>query len=63
MTKEEMINSGEMFLEANKDASDSSAYKFVDTVVKLIKQEPSEDAVSKKVICDALRIYIQDERR
>lgn len=47
MTREGLINFGEMFLEVNKDSKNSSTYEFVEAAVKLFKQEFREDAVSR----------------
>ncbi len=40
MTREEMINFGEMFLEVSKDSKNSSTYEFIDKALKLLKQDP-----------------------
>lgn len=45
MTREELINFGEMFLEVNKDLKrNSGTYEFIDAAVKLFKQAPCEMA-------------------
>lgn len=39
MTKEELINFGEMFLEVNEDSRNSNIYEFIEKALKLLKQE------------------------
>ena len=47
MTREEAINFGEMFLEVNNDSKNSSTYEFISMALKLFKQEPCEDCISR----------------
>lgn len=48
MTREKLIDFGEMFLEVNTDSKNSNTYQFIDAAVKLFKQEPCEDAISRQ---------------
>lgn len=48
MTREELINFGKMFLEVNKDSKNSNTYEFIEKALGLLKQEPSEDAISRQ---------------
>ena len=58
MTKEGMINFGEMFLDVNKDSPNSNTYKFVEKALELLKQEPCEDCVDRK---QAIRLAEQGQ--
>ena len=54
MTREEMINLGEMFLEANPASKSTETYKFVEKALELAKQEPCDDCWSKKEVVDII---------
>jgi hypothetical protein len=41
MTREGLINYGEMFLEVNNDSKNSNTYEFIEEALKLFKQEES----------------------
>lgn len=41
MTREELINFGEMYLEVNNDSKNSNTYEFIEEALKLFKQEES----------------------
>lgn len=41
MTREGLINYGEMFLEVNGDSKNSNTYEFIEEALKLFKQEES----------------------
>ena len=49
MTREEAINFGEMFLKVNNDSKNSNTYEFIETAVKLFKQEPILDKIRAEV--------------
>ena len=53
MTREEMVNYGEFFLEMNKNSKNSRTYEFIDKALKLLKQE---------VILDKIRVEIESQR-
>lgn len=40
MTREELINFGEMFLEVNKDSKNSNTYEFIEKSLEVLKREP-----------------------
>ena len=50
MTREEMINFGEMFLEVNEDSKNSNIYEFIEKALELLKQQPSDDCVSRQAV-------------
>lgn len=54
MTREELIDFGEMFLEVNKDSKNSRTYEFIDTAVKVFKQEFCENTISRQAALDCL---------
>lgn len=54
MTREELIDFGETFLEVNKDSKNSRTYEFIDTAVKVFKQELCEDTISRQAALDCL---------
>jgi hypothetical protein len=41
MTREGLINYGEMFLEVNNDSKNSNTYEFIEEALKLFKHEES----------------------
>lgn len=50
MTREELINFGEMFLEVNRDSKNSNTYEFIKKSIELLKQEPCGDCVNRKSV-------------
>lgn len=61
MTREELINFGEMFLEVNGDSKNSNTYQFINEAIKLFKQGPCEDCISRKALYNALYEHFHDE--
>lgn len=59
MTREEMINFGEMFLEVNEDSKNSNIYEFIEKALGLLKQEPCEDCVSRQEIDQNIYDYAE----
>lgn len=57
MTREELINFGEMFLEVNVDSPNSNTYQFVSAALKLLKHENCEDAVSRQSVKNRMIKY------
>lgn len=49
MTREELINFGEMFLEVNKDSKNSSTYEFIDMAIKALKQKSTLDKIRAEI--------------
>lgn len=60
MTREEAINFGKMFLEVNEDSKNSSTYEFIDMALKLFKQEPCEDCISRAQAINELQKICDD---
>ena len=54
MTREELINFGEMYLDVNNDSKNSNTYEFIEEAVKLFKQEPCEKAVNEGAVKNVL---------
>lgn len=50
MSREELINFGEMYLEVNEDSKNTNTYEFVEEALKLFKQESCEKAVSVQAV-------------
>jgi len=62
MTREEAINFGEMFLEVNKDSKNSGTYEFIKKALKLLKQEPCEDCISRQAVLSKIKeVYFSEE--
>lgn len=49
MTREGLINYGEMFLEVNNDSKNSNTYEFIEEALKLFKQESVLDKIKSEV--------------
>lgn len=52
MTTEKAIEFGKIFLKSIEDEKGSATYEFVETAVKMMEQEPCEDAISRKALFD-----------
>ncbi len=61
MTRKGLINFGEMFLEVNGNSKNSNTYQFINEAIKLFKQDPCEDCISRKVLYNALYEHFHDE--
>lgn len=57
MRREELIFFGETFLKANKDSKNTDIYEFVDEALKLLKQEPCKDCISREEIISKISEY------
>lgn len=49
-----------MFLEVNEDSKNSSTYEFIDMALKLFKQEPCEDCISRAQAINELQKICDD---
>ena len=49
MTREEAIEFGNMWLELNEDAKDSSTYTFFQMAIKALEQEPILDKIRAEI--------------
>ena len=52
MTLEKAIEFGKIFLKSIENEKGSAIYEFVETAVKMMEQEPCEDAISRKALFD-----------
>ena len=59
MTREGLINYGEMFLEVNNDSKNSNTYEFIEEALKLFKQ----DAVLDKIKAEIKEWYWQADKQ
>lgn len=56
MTREELIEFGEIWLRMNdRDSTRSNIYEFVYKTLKLLKQDTCEDCVSRKAVLDKIK--------
>ena len=60
MTREELINYGEMYLEVNGDSKNSNTYEFIEEALKLFKQEES---VLDKIKAEIKEWYWQADKQ
>lgn len=60
MTREGLINYGEMFLEVNNDSKNSNTYEFIEEAPKLFKQE---DSVLDKIKAEIKEWYWQADKQ
>lgn len=60
MTREGLINYGEMFLEVNNDSKNSNTYEFIEEALKLFKQEES---VLDKIKAEIKEWYWQADKQ
>jgi hypothetical protein len=52
MTTEKAIEFGKIFLKTIADEKGSATYEFVETAIKIMEQEPCDDAISRKALFD-----------
>lgn len=60
MTREELINYGEMFLEVNHDSKNSNTYEFIEEALKLFKQD---DSTLDKIKAEIKEWYWQADKQ
>jgi hypothetical protein len=60
MTREGLINYGEMFLEVNSDSKNSNTYEFIEEALKLFKHEES---VLDKIKAEIKEWYWQADKQ
>ena len=49
MTREGLINFGEMFLKVNNDSKNSNTYEFIEEALKLFKQDSVLDKIKAEI--------------
>ena len=60
MTLEKAIEFGKIFLKSIENEKGSATYEFVETAVKMMEQEPCEDAISREQAKSAIRDRFKD---